>query len=26
MRNDAHFWATMNYVHHNPVPHGYVQR
>ncbi|HYG22532.1 MAG TPA: transposase [Verrucomicrobiae bacterium] len=24
MRNDAHFWATMNYVHHNPVHHGYV--
>jgi putative transposase len=26
MRNDAHFWATMNYVHHNPVRHGYVER
>jgi putative transposase len=26
MRNDAHFWATMNYVHHNPVHHGYVVR
>ena len=25
MRNDAHFWATMNYVHHNPVHHGYVE-
>ena len=25
MRNDGHFWATMNYVHHNPVHHGYVQ-
>ncbi len=24
MRNDAHFWATMNYIHHNPVHHGYV--
>jgi putative transposase len=24
MRNDAHFWATMNYVHHNPVHHRYV--
>lgn len=21
-----HFWATLNYVHHNPVHHGYVQR
>ena len=26
MRNDAHFWATMNYVHNNPVHHGYVER
>jgi putative transposase len=26
MRNDAHFWATINYVHHNPVHHGYVER
>jgi len=26
MRNDAHFWATLNYVHHNPVHHGYVGR
>ena len=26
MRNDAHFWATINYVHNNPVHHGYVQR
>ena len=24
MRSDAHFWATMNYVHNNPVHHGYV--
>lgn len=24
MRNEAHFWATMNYIHHNPVRHGYV--
>ena len=23
--NDGHFWATMNYVHHNPVHHGDVQ-
>lgn len=24
MRSDRHFWATVNYVHHNPVHHGYV--
>jgi putative transposase len=26
MRTDRHFWATINYVHHNPVRHGYVSR
>ena len=26
MRSDRHYWATMNYVHHNPVRHGYVER
>ena len=26
MRSERHFWATMNYVHHNPVHHGYVNR
>jgi len=26
IRSDRHFWATMNYVHHNPVHHGYVVR
>ena len=26
LRSDRHFWATLNYVHHNPVHHGYVQR
>lgn len=26
IRSDAHFWATLNYVHHNPVRHRYVQR
>ena len=26
MRTDAHFWACLNYVHDNPVHHGYVQR
>lgn len=25
MRTDRHFWATLNYVHHNPVHHGYVE-
>ncbi len=24
IRNDAHMHATMNYIHHNPVHHGYV--
>ena len=26
MRSDAHSCATLNYVHHNPVHHGYVAR
>ena len=26
MRNDRHFWATINYVHNNPVHHRYVRR
>jgi len=26
MKSDRHFWATSNYVRHNPVPHGYVQQ
>lgn len=24
IRSHGHFWASMNYVHHNPVKHGYV--
>lgn len=24
MKSARHFWATLNYVHHNPVHHGYV--
>ena len=24
MRSEDHFWATVNYIHHNPVKHGYV--
>ena len=26
MKTERHFWATLNYVHHNPVHHGYVKR
>lgn len=26
MRSDGHFWASLNYIHHNPVHHGYVDR
>jgi putative transposase len=26
MRGDRHFWATINYIHHNPIRHGYVDR
>lgn len=26
MKSDRHFWATMNYVLHNAVRHGYVKR
>ncbi len=26
MRSEGHFWATVNYIHHNPVKHGYVNR
>jgi putative transposase len=25
MKSKRHFWATINYVHHNPVHHGYAQ-
>jgi len=25
MRSDRHYWATLNYVHHNPVHHRYVE-
>jgi putative transposase len=25
MKSDRHFWATLNYIHHNPVHHGYVR-
>jgi putative transposase len=26
MRSEAHFWTTVNYVHHNPVKHGHVSK
>jgi putative transposase len=26
IRSERHMWATMNYVHHNPVKHGYVKK
>ena len=26
MHSDRHYWATLNYVHHNPVRHRYVER
>ena len=26
IRSDAHFFATLNYIHHNAVRHGYVER
>jgi len=26
MRSERHYWTTMNYIHHNPVRHGYVTR
>jgi putative transposase len=26
MRSERHYWATLNYIHHNPVRHGYVAR
>ncbi len=26
IRSARHFWATINYIHNNPVHHGYVQR
>ncbi|MBI4470149.1 MAG: transposase [Acidobacteria bacterium] len=26
VRSERHFWATLNYVHHNPVHHGYVKQ
>lgn len=25
MRSERHYWATLNYIHHNPIRHGYVK-
>ncbi|MFH0795404.1 MAG: transposase [bacterium] len=25
IRSERHFWAALNYIHHNPVRHGYVE-
>ena len=26
IKSERHYWATVNYIHHNPVKHGYTQR
>ena len=26
MKSERHFWATVNYIHHNPVKHRYVEK
>ena len=26
IRDESHAWATLNYIHHNPVRHGYVSK
>ena len=26
VRSDRHYWASLNYIHHNPVHHQYVKR
>jgi len=26
IKSERHFWATMNYIHNNPVKHGYVKK
>jgi putative transposase len=26
MRSERHYWSTINYIHHNPVRHGYVAK
>jgi putative transposase len=26
IRSEPHFWATLNYIHHNPIKHGHTKR
>ena len=26
IRSERHFWASMNYIHHNPVHHGHAEK
>jgi len=26
VKSHGHFWASVNYIHHNPVRHGYTQK
>ncbi len=26
IRSERHYWATINYIHHNPVKHGFVEK
>src|ERR1700752_1816948 len=26
MRSERHFWATLNYIHQNPIHHGYAEK
>ncbi len=26
LRGERHFWVSINYVHHNPVKHGYASK
>lgn len=26
MRGEAHYFATLNYIHHNPIHHGYAEK
>ena len=26
IRSERHYWATVNYIHHNPVKHGFVEK
>jgi putative transposase len=26
IKSHRHFWASVNYIHHNPVKHGYINK